>query len=75
VNVAMQLFRRALQADSSYVLSHLALGNAHMRSQQISEALANYRRGLLFEPTNARLLRNAAMAQQLLDAKKQGKVP
>ena len=63
---AMVLFRRALRADSTYVLSHLALGNAPMRTGQVPHALESYRQGLQIEPGNARLRRNAAMAQQIL---------
>jgi tetratricopeptide (TPR) repeat protein len=68
VSKAIRLFRSALRADSTYVLSHLALGNAHMRSRQVSQALESYRRGLLIDPNNPRLQRNAAMAEQILSA-------
>jgi hypothetical protein len=39
-----------------------------MRSRQVSQALESYRRGLLIDPNNPRLQRNAAMAEQILSA-------
>ena len=62
---AVQLFQRALWADSTYALSHLALGISLMLRKEFSRAIAHFQQGLRHDPDNAKLRRNLALAQEI----------
>ena len=62
---AEQRFRRALQADSTYALAHLGLGNVQMLRKQYERAIASFRRGLRYQPDHPKLRRNLVAAEQI----------
>lgn len=70
---AVRKFQQALRADSTYALSHLALGNTHMLRRQYDLAIDRFRRGLRFDPDNARLRRNLAVAQEIMAKSRDGR--
>ena len=54
-----------LQADSTYVLAHLGLGNIQMLRKEYERAIASFRRGLRHQPDHSKLRRNLEAAEQI----------
>ena len=65
LDAAEQRFRQALQADSTYALAHLGLGNIQMLHKQYDRAIASFRHGLRHQPDHPKLRRNLAAAEQI----------
>ena len=61
----MREFQQALAADSTYALSHLALGNAHMMRREVDLAIGRFELALRYDPDSAVIRRNLALAKKI----------